>query len=412
MTLQRQLLWTLLLQGGGGVALLVSTVWLGKALGPGQQGQFNQLKSVIEFGATLACFGMPQALYVHAQTGRLRLPAARRLAVFVAWLGLPVGAGLALAGSLSSPMQLVVPLALAVAFGALHLQWRALTLLADATWRFNLVTLLPQLLLLPLAATAVMLGGLSAPQLAWGMGASFLVGAFVAGRMLSTSPAMSQPAAGVAPAADVVQFRKLFQHGAATWIAASLGTLAVVLLQHTAQAREGPAALGLISLALLVSQVPLTPLNYALPLLLRHRLRGTPRSRVAMRASSFLPALPMLVLAALAWWLGRWRSDLWMGAGYEGLNLLVAWLLVAAGAEAATRLALVHAQAEDRPGRAALTEAVRVVVLVAGVFSGLDLGAASGLLTLALWWAGAAWLALATLWWLSRSGALLHTGPS
>ena len=376
MTLKRQLAWTLLLQGGGGVALLLSTVWLGKALGPAQQGQFNQLKSVIEFGATLASFGMPQALYVHAQTARMGVPAARRLAAWVALTGLPVGVVLALAGPLQAPIHLVLPLALAVGLAALHLQWRALTLLADATWRFNLVTLLPQLLLLPLAAAAVALGGLTASALAWGMGVAYLCSVLWAARVLAHAPTAG-------PATSRVQFKDLFRHGAATWVAASLGTLAVVLLQHAAQAREGAAALGLISLALLLAQLPLTPLNYALPLLLRHRLRATPGDRVAMRWASLLACAADAGACRAAGWLGQWRSDLWMGAGYDGLHRLVAWLLLAAGADAVLRLQGVHAQAEHRPGHAAISEAVRVVVLAVGALGGLKLGAASGLLALA-----------------------------
>ena len=401
MTLQRQLAWTLLLQGGGGVALLLATLWLGKTLGPAPQGQFNQLKSAIEFGAVLASFGLPQALYVHAQTGRIGLPAARRLAAWVALCGLPVGALLAWAGALQAALPLALPLAVAVAIAALHLQWRALTLLAETTWRFNLVTLLPQLLLLPLAAAVVAMGGLAPPAMAWGMAAAYLCSVLWAWRVLAGTRSAAA-SAGAAP--QRLQVGSLFKHGAATWVAASLGTLAVVLLQHAAQWREGAAALGMISLALLLAQVPLTPLNYALPLLLRQRLRVSPQARVALRPASLWPALPMLALAALAAWAGQWRSDLWMGAAYDGLHRLVAWLLLAGAAEAVLRLQLVHAQAEQRPHRAAISEAVRVAVLALGVWGGLSLGSASGLVALAMWWALAAWLALATLAWLARGG--------
>lgn len=384
MKLKRDLALTLALQAGGGAATLLAALWIGRALGPAQQGQFNQLKSLVDLGAALAALGLPQAMYVFAQNGRLALPVARRLALRVALLGLPVGAGLAFWHFGSAAWALAAALASAAALSALQAQWRALTLLGPATWRFNLVTVGPQLLLLPLAAGVVLSGGASATGVALALAAVWLVGCAQAGWALAHTPAV--PAQGHA-----VSLRALLPHGLATWATASFATLGIVLLQTLAQRWEGASGLGRFSLALLLVQLPLTPLNYAVPLLLRHRLTRSGSARLR----SHLPWVlgPVLALSAGVALLGQWRSDLGLGPAYAGLHTLLAVLLVAGAAEAGLRLLAVDKQAEGRPGHSASAEGLRVALLLLAVAAPVP----PSLLVLASAWAAASWSALALL---------------
>jgi O-antigen/teichoic acid export membrane protein len=390
--LRRDLALTMLLQAGGGAATLLAALWIGRALGPAQQGQFNQIKSLVDLGAALAALGMPQALYVYVQSGRLALNEARRLALRVALLGMPVGAGLAAWHFGANVWALAAALAVASALAALQQQWRALALLGAATWRFNLVTVAPQVLLLPLAAGVVLAGGASAGALAWGLAALWLLAAGYAGHTARRTPA---PTVSGEPATR----GQLLRHGGASWATVSFAALGIVVLQSLAQRLDGDAGLGRFSLALLLVQLPLTPLNYAIPLLLRHRLTAHGSLRLARHLPWLL--IPMLVLAAAVAVLGAARSDLWMGAGYRGLHAPLAWLLVAGAAEAGIRMGSVDAQAESRPGRSAWAEGLRVALLG---LSALVLPAGATLTTLAMAWAAASWGALALLLALSRRG--------
>ena len=272
------------------------------------------------------------------------LTEARRLALRVALLGLPVGAGLAAWHFGASAWGLAAALASASALAVLQQQWRALVLLGPVTWRFNLVTVAPQVLLLPLAAGVVLAGGAAAGALAWGLAALWLLAAAYAGQTARRTPAPARLGA-LAPRSQ------LLRHGGASWATVSFAALGIVVLQSLAQRRGGhrpgwASSAWPCSCPAAADTVELRAARCCCATACR-----TPRSRLRLRASLVAAACP-----CSCWpppWPGGWgvgRSDLWMGAGYEGLHLLVAWLLVAGAAEAATRLALVHAQAEDRPG--------------------------------------------------------------
>lgn len=388
MRLKRDLALTLLLQGGGGLATLLAALWIGRALGPGQQGQFNQLKSLVDLGAALAALGMPQALYVLAQQGRLALPRARLLARRVALGGLLVGALLVAWQHGLRAWPLAAAMACAVALATLQSQWRALVLLGPQTWRFNQVTIVPQLLLLPMAGAVVWAGGASALALAGALAGLWALACAQARQALARVPAPALQGAAVST-------RRLLRHGGATWLAATAASGAIVLLQWQAQQVGGAAGLGRFALALLLVQLPLTPLNYALPLLLRHRLL-----RQGAALSQRLPwvLLPVLLLAGGVAWAGGWRSDLGMGAAYDGLHRVLAWLLLAGAAEAGIRLAAVDAQAEGHPLRTAWAEGLRVLLLGLGLWLGL----ADSLGSLAILWAAASGLALLVLVALGR----------
>ena len=397
------MLLTLVLQGGGAAATLLAALWLGARLGPQQQGQFSQLKALVEFGAALSMLGMPQALYVHAQQARLTLARARHIAARVAWLGLPVGA---LAAWFSLPGVGVAPvlaLALAVALASLHGQWRTLLLLRQHTVGFNLVTVAPQWLLLALAATVVLAQGLGLAGMAVLMVVVWGLSAVLAGQMLGLGPVAPDPQPSPS-GQPTVPVQGLVRHGAATWLTASLATASVVVLQSAAQAAAGGEGLGQISLALMLAQVPLTPLNYALPLLLRHRLMQG--ASPALTRAALLAMAAMALLALLVAGLGDALGNLGLGAGYGRLHRPLAWLLLAGAAETLLRLLSVDAQACGQAWRSTAAEALRLAVLLAAAATLLLPGPAFGLGSpveaLAMAWAVAAALAALWLCWLSR----------
>lgn len=379
MSLRRQLLTSFWVQGAGAGAALLATLLLGASLGPEVQGSFNRSKSEIEFIAALALFGLPQALFFYVKSGALNLRAALRWALSSALLALPIGvvyARLQHAGVGAWP---VVMFGAAVAACVVHGQLRALLLVHERTEWFNVLTALPQVLVLAGVGALIGSGAVGASIVsAWWLLFAFAYGvaALAAWQRLN--------AGSGAPAVTQVGWRELGGYGLAAWLTAVLSTAAILLAQLWVEHAAGRAALGHFTLALTLVQVPLTPLAYAAPLLLR-RWMEHPGAHVAQRWAGALFAL-LLGLATLAWGLAFVWPDLGLGTAYAGATRALAVLLAGGAAEAASRLLTVQASASGLPWVAVRAEAARWGVLAVGWLLPLP----HGLLPLCAVWALAA----------------------
>jgi hypothetical protein len=361
---------------------------MGITLGPGQQGQFNQLKSLIDLGIALAAMGMPQALYIYVQSGRISIDQAWKISLVVGGLGLGTGAFVMLWSLGANPALLTIAGATVVA-GCLHTQWRALVLLSPQTMLFNWVTVTPQLLLLPLAAWMVISERTSLVAMSTAMFLIWVTGAVFAGFVVAKLPAQT-------PTRIITPLRNLFTHGLSTGLTAVFAILATVLLQKAAQQSAGNAGLGVISMALLLAQIPLTPLNYALPLLLRNRLAQT-RTPSHQRKAVFISILSIVVLSGAVWLIGNFRSDMWLGSAYSGLHVLLATLLISSAVEISLRFGGIEAQASLKPWKIAVAEAMRICTLMALWFATLADKSAHTLTQLAMGWLMASVVAVVTL---------------
>jgi len=391
LTLRRELLRTLLLQGGGAAAMLLAVLWLAATAGPQVQGQFSRIKAEVDLVAALAMLGMPQALFFFLRGGRLSLARALRIAAAVALLALPLAWVWARLSGLGGALAWGLPVVAALA--VLHGQWRTLLLDRPGSGWFNLATALPQVLLLVVAVgwSAMAAQGEGALLTGWAL-AYGLTLLLLAPRLFSV-PHQPAPQAG---AATPVAAAELLRYGGAAWAAAVLANLSIVLLLRTVDASSGAAALGLFTLAWTLAQLPLLPLNYAAPLLLRQWTGGAVVASV--RRPALTVALSGLLLAVAAALLARWRDDIGFGAAYAGLGMLLAVLLLASAAEAVARLLVVRRHAAGRPWHATLAEAGRLLVLLPAWALGRgDLAA------LAWWWCAATVVSLAILAGLSRS---------
>ena len=148
MSLRRQLLVSFGVQGAGAAAVLLSTLLLGARLGPEVQGGFSRLKAEVEFVAAFAMLGLPQALFFHVKSGGLSLPAALRWAFACALLALPIGALYAAMRHAQDGAAEIALLGVVVAMMVAHGQLRALLLVRERTAWFNVMTALPQWLVL------------------------------------------------------------------------------------------------------------------------------------------------------------------------------------------------------------------------------------------------------------------------
>jgi len=378
-SLKRQLLVSFGVQGAGAAAVLLSTLLLGARLGPEVQGGFSRLKAEVEFVAAFAMLGLPQALFFHVKSGGLSLPAALRWSFACALLALPVGAlYAAMRHAQDGPAEIAL-LGVVVAMMVAHGQLRALLLVRERTAWFNVMTALPQWLVLAgvlyvlARGDAAARGWLILFALAFGIAASISWWRLrdVAGRTAQTR----------------VGWRELGHYGAAAWLTAALSTAAVLLAQRWVEGAQGSAALGRFTMAMTLVQVPLTPISYAAPLLLRRWMEqpGARASRRAAAAVFVLIAVVAIVVGASA---QAW-PDLGLGAAYDGATAALAVLLAGGAAEAASRVLTVQASAQGLPWVAVRAEIARWSVLLIG-WATISI---PSLLAVSVLWAAAAWAA-------------------
>jgi hypothetical protein len=403
-SLRRQLLVSFGVQGAGAASLLLATFWLGAALGAEVQGTFSRSKSELEFVAAFAMFGLPQALFFHVKSGGLAGRAALRWAIGSALLAAPIGALYALwqhgaAGAL--PWVLGAAVAACVAHG----QLRALLLVDGRPAWFNAVTAAPNVLLL--VGVALVIDRVMAPRaLTWfaliGVAAA-LAAVFAWQRLGAVFGAAGGEGAAIAPTTAPAGWRALAHYGLAAWLTAALSTAAILAMQRWVEAAEGRAALGRFTIAMTLVQVPLTPIAYAAPLLLRRWMEqpGAPASR-RWGARMFAA---LLVIAALVGALATRWPDLGLGPSYAGATAALALLLVGGAAEAASRVLTVQASASGLPWVAVRAEGARWAVLAIGWLAPWP----GGLLPLCAVWSAAALAAAAVFAWHGRAGAAVRT---
>jgi len=391
-SLKRQLLVSFGLQGAGAAAVLLATLLLGARLGPEVQGGFSRTKAEIEFVAAFAMFGLPQALFFYVKSGGLGGRAALRWALGCALLALPLALVYAGWRHASDGATVVVLLGLAVAAAVAHGQLRALLLVRERTAWFNVITALPQVLVLLGVLYLVARGAIGVES--WP--ALFALASAVAAAI---SWARLRAAPDAAPAAPV-GWRALGHYGLAAWLTAALSTAAVLLVQRWVEADQGRAALGVFTMAMTLVQVPLTPISYAAPLLLR-RWMEQPGAHASRRVAAAVFGL-LLVGAALAWMVAGAWPDLGLGAAYGSATRALAVLLAGGAAEAASRVLTVQASATGLPWIAVRAEAARWSVLAVGWLA----LPAPALLPVCAVWAIGAWGAAAVFVWHARTDAV------
>ena len=202
---------------------------------------------------------------------------------------------------------------------------------------------------------------------------------------------------GIAPTR--VGWRELGHYGAAAWLTAALSTAAVLVVQRWVEDAQGAAALGQFTMAMTLVQVPLTPISYAAPLLLR-RWMEQPGARASRRAAAavfvLIAGVALVVGAAAPAW-----PDLGLGAAYAGATGALAVLLAGGAAEAASRVLTVQASAQGQPWVAVRAEIARWSVLLIG----WTMISIPSLLTVCVLWAAAAWAAALVFAWHARSAS-------
>ena len=357
--------------------MLLATVLLGARLGPEVQGGFSRVKTEVEFVAAVAMFGLPQALFFYRKSGAMSGRSGLRWALGCALLALPIGA-LYAAWHGATGLALLL-MGCAVAAVVAHGQLRTLLLVHERVAWFNVLTALPQVLMLVGVLHVLVRGTVDAAQWLLLFAVAYAVAAAIAWWRLRAAPDT--------PSASSVGWRALGHYGLAAWLTAVLATAAILLVQRWVEAAQGRAALGQFTMAMTLVQVPLTPISYAAPLLLRRWMEQP--GAVASRRVALLVFGVLLGVAALMWMAAGAWPDLGLGPTYAGTSSALAVLLAGAAAEAASRVLTVQASASGRPWIAVRADAARWAVLATGWWA-LERPA---LLSMCAVWALAAWAA-------------------
>lgn len=361
MKLRRQILQTVLLQGGGAASALLAVLVLGMALGPQQQGLFSRVKAEVEFCASLAMLGLPQALFYFVKSSRLDLPVALRWSAVAPMVAIPVVLVYTFATSASAMSSTVLLLTLAGAACSLHGVLRGLTLVDNSTIRFNLVTSLPQVLMLLFALGLAALNATAGDALLAAANAAF----YGAAALVSWG-VLRRLARSYRRTASPARMGDLLRYGMAAWLTGSLASAAIVIIQRSVEQANGASALGLFAMALALAQIPLTPINYAIPVLFRQWVAegggAVPRKPLLLCSGGLLAS--GLGIGAL----GIRHPDLWMGQRYEGLAVLLAVLLAAAAAEVIVKVLTVACHSRARLWPPMVSEASRCLLIAALFF--------------------------------------------
>ena len=170
-------------------------------------------------------------------------------------------------------------------------------------------------------------------------------------------------------------------------------------MQRWVEAGQGRIGLGQFTMAMTLVQVPLTPISYAAPLLLR-RWMEQPGAAASRRVAGAVFAV-LLMAAALVWIAASTWPDLGLGPAYAGTTRALAMLLAGGAAEAASRVLTVQASASGLPWIAVRAEAARWAVLGVGWLA----LPAPVLLPVCAVWAVGAWAAAAVFVWHARPAA-------
>lgn len=390
MSLKRQLLVSFGVQGAGAAAVLLSALLLGARLGPEVQGSFSRVKAELEFVAAFAMLGLPQALFFHVKSGGMTLGTALRWAFACALLAWPIGALYAATRDARDGGLEIALLGAAVALMVGHGQLRALLLVREPTAWFNAMTALPQMLVLAGVLHVLWHGDATAQGWLGVFALAFGIAAALSWWRLARS-------GDAAAATGRVGWRELGHYGAAAWLTAALSTAAVLAVQRWIEGTQGAVVLGRFTLAMTLVQVPLTPISYAAPLLLR-RWMERPGAQASRRAAGVV-FIALAVASALVGALAAVVPDLGLGPAYAGTTAALAVLLAGGAAEAASRVLTVQASAQGLPWIAVRAECARWIVLLVGWWA----IAIPSLLAACALWAAAAWAAALVFAWQARA---------
>jgi O-antigen/teichoic acid export membrane protein len=257
-------------QAFGPLSAFLTVIVIARVGGPGDQGQYAQLRAWADLVGTIGCFGFPQGfVYV---INRLGWPASalatwsgKYVLAFVPVALTATAVALAVGGVTrtdgTSMLAATVALAGAAALLILHGLWRTIYLTFDAGIRFALFTILPSVALL-LGCSSAML--LRRPRFEWVLfGAMILVG-FICAAMMR--PVLRGGAKGGLAERS---WKPLLSNGMHAFVQTMLASLQPVVAYWFVRLYGGGSReIGYVNVGLFLVQGLSVPISMVAPLLL------------------------------------------------------------------------------------------------------------------------------------------------
>lgn len=163
MTLKRDLLWTFLIQGVGSLSVLLTSIVIARWYGADAFGWFSSAKSLVLFMMAVGCWGLSQGVLDALNQGEIP---PKIMATFIAYYGVAFAFVLLLlnaSGVLShwladrfSSLELLL-MCVSGSLFVFHTLYRLMLLSSDKMIAYNVVTMLPNALILLLVVGVLML---------------------------------------------------------------------------------------------------------------------------------------------------------------------------------------------------------------------------------------------------------------
>lgn len=359
MRFRNQIAWTMIVQGGGAAAGFVSIALLGIYLGPVAQGVFSFIKIEVAFIGSLAMFGLVQALFYFVQASRMSIGRAKELAVVSALVSGLMALGYGVFVQRWAGLALI-----AFVFAGGAYAWfnclRGIMLAATTTRLFNVMTALPQGLLLLYAIIAVAIGRINNSDVALAFTVSFVLASLIGLRWLAIA-SQSTPRFVVTEERLHRVMRYVFASGV-TEIAAAMSLL---LAARAVGSRIGSLELGVFTFAIALAQGLLVPVNYTIPLLFK-RWMEHPNASEAMRVGIWVVAILGGLALVVRYLLIYIIPGSWLGAYSSMVDVL--WIVLFAVAfDSGRGILAVHAKAHGMPWLSATSETLRLIVVAGGL---------------------------------------------
>lgn len=358
MRFRTQIAWTLILQGCGAAAGFLSIALIGIYLGPEAQGSFSLIKVEVAFVGSVAILGLTQSLFYYVQSFCISIWRAKKIAVQLAFLGwfLALGYGVVLQNWKGFYL-----FAFGFACGAyvFFSILRGVVLAAATTRIFNLMSVMPQGLLLLYAGFAVLLERINTFDVALAFAVAFGVSAAFGIRQLSAASQVALPVAVETRVPNVIKY------GLASGTAEVAATISLLLAVKAVESRLGPVELGVFTFAGAIAQGFLLPISYTVPLLFK-RWMEHPDISGSLKAGIFVLGILIGLSIVIRYVLNDIVPSSWLGE-YSSITYFLWVMLLAAAFDGCQKILAVYANAQGAPWLSATSEILRLVVVAGGL---------------------------------------------
>lgn len=362
MRFRDQIFWTLIVQGGGALSLLLAISILARYLGPVQQGIFSASKVEIEFIGSLAMLGLPQSIFYYINSSKISIFRAKELAGFFG-----IFAGVVALIYSNSVIRWSFLDSILFALATLSFVWfmclRSVILSISTSKTFNFITALPQFLVLAYALYAVKVGYVDNFNSSLCLALCYATAVILCLRIIFI---LNSDKSKIINLYREEPFLNVIHFGVASGIVAICSNASILLSIHGVRNSLGSSSLGIFLFGCSLTQGLLVPINYALPLLLK-RWMNKFDTQIVLWVGMIVFFLIFTISMLLCLFQHFFALDKFLRSYSPMLDFL--WILVlVASIDAFEKIISVATNAKGAPWLLASSEIFRLAIVGLGVF--------------------------------------------